>query len=211
GVEPAAPARAEPEAVSAAQVAPQPAPAATRPEPRPAPEPEPAPTTEPAPTPVKAAEAVAASAKTSPRASAPASAPVARPAAVALDPAAWDEEEEERQQAGGRRAKVRRFGITVAVLLVALTGWFGYSRSQANREKEIRRLLQQTSELVRKDGHGHYREAMETARRIVELDGKNAEAHRSEEHTSELQSRENLVCRLLLEKKNRHNRLCIMY
>src|SRR5436309_12403075 len=28
---------------------------------------------------------------------------------------------------------------------------------------------------------------------------------RSEEHTSELQSRENLVCRLLLEKKN-HNR-----
>src|SRR5690606_39402415 len=28
---------------------------------------------------------------------------------------------------------------------------------------------------------------------------------RSEEHTSELQSRENLVCRLLLEKKNRRN------
>src|SRR5436309_12720500 len=28
------------------------------------------------------------------------------------------------------------------------------------------------------------------------------EAKRSEEHTSELQSRENLVCRLLLEKKN---------
>src|SRR5690606_39649612 len=30
-----------------------------------------------------------------------------------------------------------------------------------------------------------------------------ARAMRSEEHTSELQSRENLVCRLLLEKKNR--------
>src|SRR5690606_39555590 len=29
---------------------------------------------------------------------------------------------------------------------------------------------------------------------------------RSEEHTSELQSRENLVCRLLLEKKNRNVR-----
>src|SRR5690606_39684772 len=28
---------------------------------------------------------------------------------------------------------------------------------------------------------------------------------RSEEHTSELQSRENLVCRLLLEKKKRHD------
>src|SRR5690606_40150058 len=31
-----------------------------------------------------------------------------------------------------------------------------------------------------------------------------AEAARSEEHTSELQSRENLVCRLLLEKKNKN-------
>src|SRR5690606_41826686 len=30
-----------------------------------------------------------------------------------------------------------------------------------------------------------------------------ASSRRSEEHTSELQSRENLVCRLLLEKKNR--------
>src|SRR5437868_12217876 len=29
--------------------------------------------------------------------------------------------------------------------------------------------------------------------------------HRSEEHTSELQSRFELVCRLLLEKKNRRN------
>src|SRR5690606_40391256 len=29
--------------------------------------------------------------------------------------------------------------------------------------------------------------------------------HRSEEHTSELQSRENLVCRLLLEKKKQQN------
>src|SRR5207302_6360009 len=30
---------------------------------------------------------------------------------------------------------------------------------------------------------------------------------RSEEHTSELQSRENLVCRLLLEKKKQHSTL----
>src|SRR5690606_40809344 len=33
-----------------------------------------------------------------------------------------------------------------------------------------------------------------------------AEGVRSEEHTSELQSRENLVCRLLLEKKKRKSR-----
>src|SRR5690606_39772504 len=33
------------------------------------------------------------------------------------------------------------------------------------------------------------------------------DAVRSEEHTSELQSRENLVCRLLLEKKKNHPRI----
>src|SRR2546422_8434297 len=33
-----------------------------------------------------------------------------------------------------------------------------------------------------------------------------AERNRSEEHTSELQSRLHLVCRLLLEKKKKHNR-----
>src|SRR3712207_8528587 len=36
---------------------------------------------------------------------------------------------------------------------------------------------------------------------VVELD------RRSEEHTSELQSRQYLVCRLLLEKKNTHKKL----
>src|SRR2546430_4105369 len=34
--------------------------------------------------------------------------------------------------------------------------------------------------------------------------GDRAEAARSEEHTSELQSQSNLVCRLLLEKKQKH-------
>src|SRR2546430_4232539 len=33
---------------------------------------------------------------------------------------------------------------------------------------------------------------------------------RSEEHTSELQSQSNLVCRLLLEKKNEKSDCCIM-
>src|SRR2546427_8202751 len=37
------------------------------------------------------------------------------------------------------------------------------------------------------------------------LIGSDASATRSEEHTSELQSQSNLVCRLLLEKKNTHN------
>src|SRR5438105_7459773 len=34
----------------------------------------------------------------------------------------------------------------------------------------------------------------------------NSESHRSEEHTSELQSRVDLVCRLLLEKKKKRRR-----
>src|SRR2546421_2031895 len=37
------------------------------------------------------------------------------------------------------------------------------------------------------------------------LPSRNEIAQRSEEHTSELQSRSDLVCRLLLEKKKKHN------
>src|SRR5690606_41944515 len=37
---------------------------------------------------------------------------------------------------------------------------------------------------------------------LMPVSSKSIIAMRSEEHTSELQSRENLVCRLLLEKKN---------
>src|SRR2546427_6439631 len=38
-----------------------------------------------------------------------------------------------------------------------------------------------------------------------------AVAHRSEEHTSELQSQSNLVCRLLLEKKKKNSYHVCMY
>src|SRR2546430_12329684 len=38
--------------------------------------------------------------------------------------------------------------------------------------------------------------------RSLEVDGDDYRIRRSEEHTSELQSQSNLVCRLLLEKKN---------
>src|SRR5690606_13013703 len=39
----------------------------------------------------------------------------------------------------------------------------------------------------------------------IHINGQLAQVTRSEEHTSELQSRENLVCRLLLEKKKKKN------
>src|SRR3712207_8223468 len=45
------------------------------------------------------------------------------------------------------------------------------------------------------------RETLEREQQLVLLRGQPVAAHRSEEHTSELQSRQYLVCRLLLEKK----------
>src|SRR5690606_41120795 len=54
---------------------------------------------------------------------------------------------------------------------------------------------------VMKQREEHIASEIETA----EKNREEAERYRSEEHTSELQSRENLVCRLLLEKK-KHKR-----
>src|SRR5690606_19778168 len=52
--------------------------------------------------------------------------------------------------------------------------------------------------------HVHFRRLA----RLLAAEQRESPSHvdvRSEEHTSELQSRENLVCRLLLEKKNHSN------
>src|SRR5690606_39969093 len=62
----------------------------------------------------------------------------------------------------------------------------------------------------RRDGGDRHRRQRPAEPRLAQLRGDRQGAHqhsprpqaRSEEHTSELQSRENLVCRLLLEKKN---------
>src|SRR3989475_5147937 len=61
----------------------------------------------------------------------------------------------------------------------------------AGAEAEVARRHEQR----RDDGEGHERQVP------VE-----PEHHRSEEHTSELQSQSNIVCRLLLEKKKRNSR-----
>src|SRR6202044_4269333 len=47
---------------------------------------------------------------------------------------------------------------------------------------------------------------VDPAQLIDKPDDRPCSRARSEEHTSELQSRENLVCRLLLEKKNKTSR-----
>src|SRR5947209_17321216 len=57
-----------------------------------------------------------------------------------------------------------------------------------------------------------YRDARHSAAfRSLETSGEPAVAHRSEEHTSELQSRQYLVCRLLLEKKKKKNNIRTIY
>src|SRR5690606_39451352 len=54
-----------------------------------------------------------------------------------------------------------------------------------------------TNDLLKRNADLLHRNSVETAR---------ANQRRSEEHTSELQSRENLVCRLLLEKKKKQEK-----
>src|SRR6266496_6029127 len=63
----------------------------------------------------------------------------------------------------------------------------------------------------RDDGHGHPRlrpqaPARRAPLRICDRGALLPAARRSEEHTSELQSRRDLVCRLLLEKKKKNKR-----
>src|SRR5207302_6988388 len=50
---------------------------------------------------------------------------------------------------------------------------------------------------------GLWRRMRSMARETVRVASSRQKSRRSEEHTSELQSRENLVCRLLLEKKKK--------
>src|SRR5690606_40446730 len=73
-----------------------------------------------------------------------------------------------------------------------------FSRPTAQQEPEI-----DLKALHAKIGHQALQiDFLEGAlRKIGQLSGKKSICNRSEEHTSELQSRENLVCRLLLEKK----------
>src|SRR5260370_19534218 len=58
--------------------------------------------------------------------------------------------------------------------------------------------------LGRQAEHGHDLHAAQTLELSVPQ-----RLHRSEEHTSELQSHLNLVCRLLLEKK-KHDTICVV-
>src|SRR5690606_39805983 len=70
--------------------------------------------------------------------------------------------------------------------------------------KELYDLAFNALKCIRKTYAARY--SLKRALRDLGPEGFYFEKWRSEEHTSELQSRENLVCRLLLEKKKKKNR-----
>src|SRR5207253_9829740 len=74
---------------------------------------------------------------------------------------------------------------------------------QAVAQKEV--LAAKTGHAVAQSSLEQAKTAREQARRRLELLGLKA-GQRSEEHTSELQSRGHLVCRLLLEKKKKQKK-----
>src|SRR5688572_31110853 len=68
-------------------------------------------------------------------------------------------------------------------------------RSLTEREREVAALVAQAK------SNGEIASELVLSKRTVEKHIANILSKRSEEHTSELQSQSNLVCRLLLEKK----------
>src|SRR3712207_8085431 len=82
----------------------------------------------------------------------------------------------------------RSFWVVLVVALAAAAGGYYYSTTRVQGVKV-------TAERI-------YRRDLEA---LVSASGKiDPKRSRSEEHTSELQSRQYIVCRLLLEKKEKH-------
>src|SRR5947207_688198 len=99
-------------------------------------------------------------------------------------------------EATERRSRLSRFGRWVAELLLVFVGvyaafWlnnYQQHRQDAQRRDQILASLEQ-----------EFLKGIESGKII----GAKQERQRSEEHTSELQSHSDLVCRLLLEKKKK--------
>src|SRR5690606_41782067 len=62
------------------------------------------------------------------------------------------------------------------------------------------------SGIFQESGGSQFLAVTKTGTGMLTLSGTSSYRGRSEEHTSELQSRENLVCRLLLEKKKKNKK-----
>src|SRR5690625_5434945 len=93
----------------------------------------------------------------------------------------------------------------IIIVIVGMLGWTGWEFFSSNSEPEVSESELGASESVEGlEGNPEIAEGLEKGEmapnfELEKMDG------RSEEHTSELQSRGHLVCRLLLEKKNKKN------
>src|SRR2546430_5553145 len=77
-------------------------------------------------------------------------------------------------------------------------------RSDVVHDQDVAALGSFAHQLVAAVTHGRVDDGVEgVERRLI--------THRSEEHTSELQSQSNLVCRLLLEKKKKKHEQCTIH
>src|SRR3712207_8388112 len=87
--------------------------------------------------------------------------------------------------------------------LFPYTTLFRSRQRHAHREVGLARAVLARLQAQRRRGHRRLGEAEHVQQRHAQR-GPLLQALRSEEHTSELQSRQYLVCRLLLEKKKEH-------
>src|SRR5690606_41742855 len=78
---------------------------------------------------------------------------------------------------------------------------FAHSRVDVNGSKSRQGIRYPHFQQKEKTKKGKNPSLHEVSPIVTDPPGNHTEIPRSEEHTSELQSRENLVCRLLLEKK----------
>src|SRR3712207_8689039 len=85
-------------------------------------------------------------------------------------------------------------------------------RSDGAGQQQHERVDHQQQQTERQQDEGERQELDDRSHdRVDETEHERDADERSEEHTSELQSRQYLVCRLLLEKKkNSNNTLCVV-
>src|SRR2546427_8628727 len=78
-------------------------------------------------------------------------------------------------------------------------------RSHPERDRQAQQAL---ADAARAAGLGEVDFQMEPIAAALDYEQRLTQESRSEEHTSELQSQSNLVCRLLLEKKKKYRMVC---
>src|SRR2546427_7264041 len=99
----------------------------------------------------------------------------------------------QEMQMNGRRLHAAGAALATAVIVGGCVSQGTYDQLEADKNQEIAALQKQRG--------GLQEQVQGLQSQKTSLEQQHADLRRSEEHTSELQSQSNLVCRLLLEKK----------